>query len=240
MAVVLAHRDWHAGVLGIIAGRLADLYARPVLLISLGDDPAPGSGRSVPGFALHEALRACGEGLVSHGGHAAAAGFKIRQAHVDDFRARFCAYAALQFASGPPAPRLVLDAEVPLSAVTHGFVKELARLEPYGSQNPRPLFLAGGLEVVGAPRRVGHGERHLSFRVRQHGTTLRAIGFNLADRCEELMSASGSCCLVFTPRLNEWQGFTQVDLEVQDLQAGSRARLAEGLPDRSSHTSLTP
>src|SRR5262249_44828521 len=95
MALVLAHRDWHAGVLGIIAGRLADLYARPVLLISLGDDPAPGSGRSVPGFALHEALRACGEGLVSHGGHAAAAGFKIPQAHVDDFRARFCAYAAL-------------------------------------------------------------------------------------------------------------------------------------------------
>jgi single-stranded-DNA-specific exonuclease len=212
-------------VLGIVAGRLADLYARPALLIALGDDPAPGSGRSVPGFPLHEALRACGDGLASHGGHAAAAGFKVPHAHVDVFRELFCAYAARRFAACPPVPTLVLDAEVPLSAVTHGFVKDLGRLEPYGSQNPRPLFLAGNLEVVGTPRKVGHGERHLSFRVRQQGTTLRAIAFNLADRCEELLSAGGACCLVFTPRFNEWQGYTHVDLDVQDFQPGPRARL---------------
>jgi single-stranded-DNA-specific exonuclease len=79
--------------------------------------------------------------------------------------------------------------------------------------------------VVDPPRRVGGGERHLSFRVRQEGTTLRAIAFNFGDRAEELMSAGGWCCLVFTPSFNEWQGWRSVQLEVRDFQAGKQARL---------------
>jgi len=85
--------------------------------------------------------------------------------------------------------------------------------------------LAGGLQVVGEPRRLGGGERHLSFRVRQEGTTLRAIAFGMGDRVEELMSAQGFCCLAFTPRINEWNGFRNIELEVVDLQAGRQARL---------------
>jgi single-stranded-DNA-specific exonuclease len=226
-ALVLASRSWHPGLIGIVAGRLAELYGRPVLLIALrdGDDPGHGSGRSVPGFRLHEALAACGDGLVSHGGHAAAAGFKIGRDAVDGFRARFCEYADRYFASGPPAPRLALDAEVPLSALTPGLIEAIAQLEPYGSGNPQPVFLAGGLEVVGEPRLLGAGERHLSFRVRQAGRELRVIAFGMADRLEELRSAGGRCCLAFTPRINEWQGRRSVELELRDLQPGPQAKL---------------
>ena len=78
---------------------------------------------------------------------------------------------------------------------------------------------------MGTPRRVGGGERHLSFRVRQEGTVIRAIAFNMGERAEELMSAGGSCCLVFSPSFNEWQGWRSVQLEVRDFQAGTRARL---------------
>jgi single-stranded-DNA-specific exonuclease len=225
-ALVLASPEWHAGVIGIVASRLVDLYARPVLLIALGDDPGQGSGRSVPGFPLHEALRACGDGLHSHGGHAAAAGFRIAHALVETFRERFYSYAARHFGmAGPPVPRLVIDAEVPLSVLTLGLLEALAQLEPYGAGNPRPLFLAGDLQVVGEPRRIGGGERHLTFRVRQQGKELRAIAFGMGDRFEELLAAGGRCCLVFTPRLNEWQGRRSVELEVQDFQAGPQARL---------------
>jgi single-stranded-DNA-specific exonuclease len=80
--------------------------------------------------------------------------------------------------------------------------------------------------VVGTPRRVGAGERHLSFRVRQEGKNLRAIAFGMGDRAEELMSAQGQCCVVFTPKINEWQGWRSVELEVRDFQAGLRAALA--------------
>jgi single-stranded-DNA-specific exonuclease len=227
-ALVLARKDWHAGVIGIVAGRLVEQFSRPALMIALkeGDEPGLGSGRSVPGFALHKALSACGENLISHGGHAAAAGFKIRHGDVDIFRQRFVAYAAEHFPTGPVAGRLDIDAEVPLSAVTHGLLEGMARLEPYGAGNPRPRLLAGPVQIVGSPRRVGKGERHLQFRVRQHEATLPAIAFGFAERAEELVSAGGQCCLVFTPTFNEWQGYRSVQLQIEDFQAGERARLA--------------
>jgi single-stranded-DNA-specific exonuclease len=234
-ALVLAHPGWHAGIIGIVAGRLVDLFARPALLIALPAADAVGnglharvgvgSGRSVPGFALHEALHACGDLLLGHGGHAAAAGFRILPEYIDAFRARLCEHTAGQFPEGPPTPMLILDAEVPLNMLTLGLLDDLNRLEPYGAENRRPLFLAGDLQVKGEPRKVGNGERHLSFRVVQRGTVLKAIAWGMADRAEELMSAGGACCLAFTPKLNEWQGYRSVDLEVTDFQAGGQARL---------------
>ncbi|MFL5339137.1 MAG: single-stranded-DNA-specific exonuclease RecJ [Gemmataceae bacterium] len=224
-ALVLANEEWHAGVIGIVAGRLAEAFGRPTLLVASQSDPAPGSGRSIPGFALHEALLACAADLHSHGGHAAAAGFRISLDRLDSFRAAFCAYTATHFPDGVPPPRLSLDAEVPLSALTFGLLREIDRLEPYGAQNPRPKFLAGGLQIVGEPRKIGGGERHLSFRVKQGGAALRAIAFGMGDRVEELMSAGGKCCLAFTPRLNEWNGYTNVEIEVVDFQPGDMATL---------------
>jgi single-stranded-DNA-specific exonuclease len=226
-ALVLASSDWHAGVIGIVAGRLADLYGRPVLMIALQEHLAvgQGSGRSVPGFALHQALQACGDGLISHGGHAGAAGFKIAHDLIASFRDRFCAYAAQHFNGQEPGPRLEIDAEVPLSILTPGLVEDLTVMEPCGAGNPRAVFLAGPMQILGCPRRVGRGERHVQFRVRQQETSLPAIAFQFADRVEELMSAGGQCCLAFTPTINEWQGWRTVQLEIIDFQVGSAARL---------------
>jgi single-stranded-DNA-specific exonuclease len=105
-------------------------------------------------------------------------------------------------------------------------VDALALLEPFGAGNPQPLLLAGELQIVGEPRKVGNGDRHLSFRVRQHHRELRAIAFGMGDCLEELMSAGGQCCLVFAPKINEWQGRRSVELEVRDFQPGPRAQLA--------------
>jgi single-stranded-DNA-specific exonuclease len=267
-ALVLASAEWHPGVIGIVAGRLAEQFGRPALMIALlefrglnatspaepltGQDevgrsfqavedyvglerptykPQPivvghGSARSVPGLALHEALQDCGDLLLSHGGHAAAAGFRIQPDRIDAFRERICVAVTQRLDAGLPPPSWIIDAEVPLSALTLPMLKDLGRLEPYGSDNRRPLFLAGPLQVVGSPTKIGKGERHLGFRVRQENTTLRAVAFSMGDRAEELMSAGGQCCLVFTPRVNEWQGFRRVEIEVLDFQAGPRARLA--------------
>ncbi len=230
-ALVLAGDDWHPGIIGIVAGRLAEQFARPVLLIALaktkdGEIFGQGSGRSVPGFALHEALTACGDLLLAHGGHAAAAGFRVKPDAIDALRDRFAAHAQNHFVGGMPAPRLTIDAEVPLSALTVGLMRDVDRLEPYGSQNRKPLFLATGLEVVGEPNRIGRGELHMSFRVRQEGIVLRAIAFGMAERLEELTSAGGRCCLVFTPKMNEWNGRRSVELEVADLRPGDQTELA--------------
>ncbi len=234
-AIVLANEGWHAGVIGIVASRLVDIYGRPALMIAMptgpiavkaGEPIGVGSGRSIAGFALNEALEACTDLLIGHGGHQMAAGFRLRLANLDAFRERLCGHTAKHFPiGGPPAPTLVLDAETPLSALTLGLLRDLDRLEPYGAENRKPLFLAGGLELVGEPRRVGTPDHHLSFRVRQNGTVLKAIAFGMADRLEELTSAGGACCLAFTPKINEWQGRRSVDLHVTDFQAGAEARL---------------
>jgi single-stranded-DNA-specific exonuclease len=225
-ALVLHRDDWHAGVIGIVAGRLAEQFGRPVLLIAgKPDAPCPGSGRSIPGFALHEALAHCGEHLVSHGGHAAAAGFRILPERIDQFREQFCDYTARHFPAGPPAPTLTLDAEVPLAALTPGLLAQIDRLEPYGAENPRPKFLTADLEIVGEPRRMGGGERHLSFRVKQGSKSIRCVAWNMAERLDDLMSAERRCCLAATPKINEWNGYRSVELEVADFQPGPVAAL---------------
>jgi single-stranded-DNA-specific exonuclease len=232
-ALILASPDWHGGIVGIVAGRLAEQYGRPTLMVTLPrpeDDGEParlavGSGRSIPGFALHEALSACNDLLASHGGHAQAAGFRLRPEDLPAFRQCFYACVARSFPQGVPTPELVLDAEAPLAALTLGLLGDLDRLEPYGAENRRPLFLAGGLRIVGEPRKVGQGERHLSFRVSQGPIILKAIAWGMAERAAELMSAGGACCLAFTPKRNEWQGRVTVDLEVADFQPGAEARL---------------
>jgi single-stranded-DNA-specific exonuclease len=224
-AIVLAKPNWHPGVIGIVAGRLAELYARPALVIGISNGAvlAQGSGRSVGGLALHAALEACQEHLVSHGGHAAAVGFRLMADRVDGFRDRFCEYVSANSQSGAAHPRLMIDAELPLHTITPRLVDAISRLEPYGAGNPRPCFLAGPVRIVGTPRAVGRGNRHLQFHVRQADTTVPAVAFNMADRAAELLSADGECCLAFTPSLNEYQGWRRLQLELTDFQPGSRA-----------------
>ena len=227
-AMVVASEDWHPGVVGIVASRLVDHFGKPALVIALppNEQIATGSGRSIPGFALHQALLACDSLLEGHGGHAAAAGFKVRPERIPALRDRFNAYVASHYPGGAPASRLTLDAEVPLSAITHGLLKDMDKLEPYGAGNPRPKFLAADVKVEGA-RLIGTGEvqRHMDFRARQGETTIRCVAWGMADRMEELMSAGGDCCLAFTPKVNEWKGFRKIELQVIDLKPGKTVEL---------------
>lgn len=225
-AFVLASEEWHPGVIGIVASRLVDRYARPVLIVSTRDEVGSGSGRSIDGFALHEALSACGEHLISHGGHAMAAGFKVEKGNIAALREAFVAHAKHRLNGQVMQHTLVLDTEAPLSALTKGLVDGIAALHPHGSGNRRPLFLASGLQVAGEPKKVGKGEKHLQFQVKQEGGRIsKAIAFGMAERAEELLSQGGNCCLAFTPKGNEWNGYYSVDMEVADIQAGAVARL---------------
>ncbi len=227
-AIVLASPDWHQGVVGIVAGRITEQFGKPSVMVALrpNDEVSTGSGRSVPGVPLHEVLKDCEGALEGFGGHAAAAGVKVRPSRLDEFRATFAAAVARRFPSGLPAPRLNLESEIPLAALTLTLVNELEKLEPYGAENPRPRFLASGLEVVpDSARKLGAESRHLTFRVRQGATTVKAIAFGMGERMDELLSAGGSCSLAFVPRINEWQGRRSVEMEVVDLQAGADPRI---------------
>lgn len=227
-ALVVASSDWHPGIIGIVASRLVDHFGKPALVIAAqaGGGPGSGSGRSVAGLALHQALASCGDSLQSHGGHAAAAGFKVLTPDIDELRRKFNDYVRANFDGQPPTPRLKLEVEVPLSALTFGLLNDLDKLEPYGTDNTRPKFLASGLKLEGTPRKMGTDERHMSFRVRQGSTLMRAVAFGMGDRFDELMSQGGNCSVAFTPKLNEFNGQRTIELDVIDFRAGADPELS--------------
>jgi len=218
-ALVLADRDWHPGVIGIVAGKLAEQYARPVVVCALdklGAKPAIGSGRSVPGFDLHAAFAAAGEHLASHGGHAAAAGLRVDEAHLGAFRGAFCAEAARVLGEHGQSLELTIDAEAPLSSLTHQIVTQIERLAPFGHGNQRPTLCASGVRLASPPRRMGGAGRHLSVDLEQAGVKLRAVAFGAGDREEELLRVDGPLEVAFRPVINTFRGYRSVEMHLAD------------------------
>jgi single-stranded-DNA-specific exonuclease len=223
-ALVLAGRGWHPGVIGIVAGRLAEKFHRPVVLLSqdeLGVKPALGSARSVQGFNLHAALTACSHHLLSHGGHAAAAGLKIADESIEAFRAEFCEHAAVAIPPEMRSAELHIDAETPLAALTLNTVRQMEQLAPFGSGNTRPLLCTSAVRLAGPPKRMGEGERHLMLNLLQHNLRLRAVAFGGADWHDELAkhAGNGGVSIAFRPTINVFRGQQSVELELADWQA---------------------
>jgi len=220
-ALVLAERGWHPGVIGIVAGRLAEKFHRPVALIafdSLGLKPGVGSARSVPGFDLHAALRSCSEHLLSHGGHAAAAGLKIAEANLAAFRADFCEHASGEITPSQRQAELRIDAETPFSALNLATVDQLERLAPFGQGNLRPVLCAGQVTLAEPAKRIGGGERHLSLQLVQHGIRLRAVAFGGGDWADPLNAVTGPISVAYRPIINDFRGRKSVELQVCDWQ----------------------
>lgn len=218
-ALVLADRGWHPGVIGIVAGRLAEKYHRPVVLISwdqLGVKPGVGSARSVPGFNLHAALEVCDQYLLSHGGHAAAAGLRIEEDKLDGFREAFCEVADEELSDRQRVAELRIDAEFPLSAFTTQTVRLIERLAPFGQGNARPLLCASGVAVAGPPRTIGSSGRHLAMRLSQHGVALRAVAFGGGDWADELAVLDQPIDVAFRPVINTFRGRHNVELHLVD------------------------
>jgi single-stranded-DNA-specific exonuclease len=223
-AFVLAERGWHPGVIGIVAGRLVDKYHRPVVLVALDDlgvKPGIGSARSIPGFNLHEALANCSQHLVSHGGHAAAAGLKIEESRVDDFRSDFCEQVAetVTTDSRRAGTELSIDAEVSFGELTLATLNQIERLAPFGQHNPRPLLCASDVTLAGPVQRIGGGGRHLALKLAQHGVVMRAVAFGNGDWADDLGKLSGPLSVAFRPVVNEFKGYRRVELHLSDWQA---------------------
>lgn len=215
--LVLADESWHAGVVGIVAARIAGEFDRPAVLIALGPNGrGRGSGRSVRRFDLHRALGACATELIGFGGHAFAAGLEVSADRLESLRDSMNAHAAEHF--GEVSEReIMIDAELPLGVLTPSFMHEINQLAPYGEGLANPLFSSPPLEVSGS-KRIGRSLNHLSFNVLQGGVRRRAIAYGLGERATEIEGRRLS--LAFTPRLNLFRGQANIDLEVRDIKMG--------------------
>jgi single-stranded-DNA-specific exonuclease len=215
-AIVLAREGWHSGVIGIVASRLAEMFHRPAIVISLGAEASQGSARSIPGFDVYEAIKQCSDGLLAFGGHKAAAGLKLKGDQFADFARRFEESCRNSLTQEQLEREMMIDAEVLLGTLTLRVVEEIEKLEPHGIGNSRPLLLANDLEIAAQPREVGTRKQHLQLRFKQGGHELKAIGWNLAEKAESL-SAGSRCSVVFHPSINEWNNRRDVQMEIRDI-----------------------
>ena len=218
-AIVVSGAGWHTGVIGIVASRIVEKYYRPTILIGTHEGRAQGSGRSIQGFHLFEALTACREHLTNFGGHAMAAGVRLPEEAVPRFREAFLAHAATLAGPVPPAPVIKVDAEVSLVDVTLNAVRLMDRMGPFGAGNPRPVLAAKSLKVVGTPRRIGRQGEHLAFTVTEAGRACRAVAWRHGPLAETVGRA-GACGLAFTARVSDFGNKHEVELHVKDLWIG--------------------
>jgi len=178
-AILLADSRWNAGVIGIAAAKLAEKYYRPCVLFG-GDGDLIGSARSVPGINIYEVLGAFADSYEKFGGHAQAAGLTIRPERLDSLRADVCAHIRAHYDESAFVPQKLYDMELSAGDVTHRFVEELARLEPFGPENEQPVLVIRDAELTGV-RFVGRDQTHLKFTLRQGDKALDAVSFGFAD-----------------------------------------------------------
>jgi single-stranded-DNA-specific exonuclease len=216
--IVLAAEDWHAGVIGIVASRVVDDYHRPAILINSGNgDIAQGSARSIEGFNIHEAITACSEHLESFGGHAMAAGIKIRKEKIADFTAALEEYAQKNLNQNLLTAKLDIDALCSVGDLSRSVVDELKLLEPFGQGNRKPLFAAKGVKWISPPRRVGVKGDHLQIAIGDNTGSVRCIGFNMG-KLEKKLLETEYFNVAFEPDINTFNGNSSVQFVLTDIQ----------------------
>jgi single-stranded-DNA-specific exonuclease len=207
--LVLARDGWHAGVVGIVASRIVERFHRPAVLVAMGEGPGKGSGRSVEGFHLHDALAACSMHLARFGGHRHAAGVTVERERLPEFRAAFEAHALARLSEDDLVPRCRIDGWVGEADVTDRAAADLARLGPFGAGHPEPVFALRG--AAARARTVGAGGAHLKLALGR----LDAIGFGMGDR---LAACAGALEAAFTIGFDEWEGVRRLQLRLRDVR----------------------
>ena len=221
--LVFDSAEWHNGVIGIVASRLVDEFHRPALLLSIdaASNIAQGSGRSIRGLHLFDALAREQGHLLSFGGHAAAAGLKIDAAKIDLFKASFKENVSSILTDADLVRRLHIDEQVSLNQVSVQLCNELDRFEPCGAGNHRPMLAAFNVVLPAPPKLMGKEEKHLNFFARQEKTARRVVGFNCADRFNSLCDSAQGIDLAFRPQLNTFRGEMSVELIMEEFRAAT-------------------
>ncbi|MFA5311107.1 MAG: single-stranded-DNA-specific exonuclease RecJ [Candidatus Omnitrophota bacterium] len=212
--IVVAKEDWHQGVLGIVASKLADRFYRPAIVISLSEKMCKGSARSIKNFHLFNALGECSRFLDGFGGHAHAAGITITRESIDDFRDSINKLAHKQLSLEDLLPSLDIDMELGLSDLEEKAVGELKELAPFGVGNREPLFFTRQLRLKGEPRDLAR--ETLKFYVTDGHYTREVIGFGMGALKNSLKEAK-VFDMVYTARMDNWLNEASVILEAKDI-----------------------
>jgi single-stranded-DNA-specific exonuclease len=210
--IVVYDESWHEGIIGLVAGRLVEEYNRPAVVIARGEEFSKGSARSVNGLNIVDVLRSYEGILEDVGGHAAAAGFTVKNENLDELVEALRQGTRKLLSTLDLRPVLKVDLELPLENLSFDLGFELERFKPYGVGNPEPLFVAWDIDVLSS-REVGRDRRHLKLNLTPG---FEAIWFGGAKNGD--LALGDKVAVVYTPTIEKWRGKEKVVLKIRDLK----------------------
>lgn len=213
--IVLADDKWHSGVIGIVCSKLKELYNRPIILITITNGIGKGSGRSINGFDLYEALHQNTEYLDTFGGHIMAAGLTIKEENINEFEESLNNYADPLLSEDMLLPKIKLESDVDIEAVNRPLIDLLQQMRPFGPGNMRPKFSIHNVSPFYAKI---IGNNHLKFKISKNNSSLDCIAWNLAEKYELVSNTSNAIDIAFVPQLNHWNGTVSIQLVIKDIR----------------------
>jgi len=216
---ILGSKEWHRGVIGIVASRLKDIYHRPVLLFSYENGKAFGSGRSIKEFSLINCLRNSGHLCMSYGGHPLAVGCEIQQSCFDDFRKEINAYADSEINDTDLKRKIKIDVKIDFKVITNSFLEEIDLIKPYGAGNPKPVFLSEKVCIASRPQ-VLKG-KHSKFILKKDERIFEAMGWGRKDWVEGV-ERGDRADIVYSFSHNEYLGKKRLNFVLHDIRSERR------------------
>jgi single-stranded-DNA-specific exonuclease len=214
--IVLDEINWHPGVIGIVASRIVEQFSKPSILIGLDNEIGKGSGRSMSGFNLYEAMNKCSELFVSFGGHEMAAGLTIKTDNIEAFRKKINTVAKDMLQGKELLPELLVDYKLEPSEINLQVAKQLKDLEPFGMGNPNPNFVCRNMQILDK-RLVGANSKHLSLNLYDGNSNVKAIAFNMGNLFN-VLSSSKKIDIICCMDINLWNNNENVQLIIKDIK----------------------
>ncbi|MFB0946172.1 MAG: single-stranded-DNA-specific exonuclease RecJ [Spirosomataceae bacterium] len=217
-STVLFQKDWHKGVVGIVASRCIERYYRPTIILTESKGVAAGSARSVAGFDLYAAVEACSEHLEQFGGHTHAAGMTLPLENVVPFKRAFDSYVRQHITEEQLVPKIEVDLEVNLSDITAKFYRIMQQMSPFGPQNMQPVFMTKGLSLAAKPRILKEKHFKLELLEEETGMTLTALGFGMTEQFYKPLLQHKYFDATYTIETNTFRGNTSLQLFLKDIK----------------------
>ena len=211
--IIVAGENWHHGVIGIVASKITELYFKPSILLCYEGDEAKGSGRSIPGFDLHEALMKCLDHIEKFGGHSMAIGITIKREELEEFRDSL-EKVAREAHIEDITPIIQIDAKISLNDINKEMVESLKQLEPFGEGNKMPVFVIKNLKIDSI-RALTEG-KHLKLTLKEGNNIIDAIGFNMGELAEEY-KIGNKIDVVGVLEINSFNGVDSVQINMKDI-----------------------
>lgn len=215
--LVLYSKEWHQGVIGIVASRLVEKYHMPAIVLTCEDGVGKGSGRSIPSFDLYKGLEKLQDILLSFGGHKYAAGLKIAEADISDLQRRFHETVDELLSPEDFEAELKVDAFIEPEDINPDFMRWLEKMEPYGAGNREPVFCMRNVRKYQPATFVGRDNTHLKMFLEKNGRTFDCIGYNMKQYAE-IVSSGESFDVIFTPSINGYYGGRYMQLILKDIK----------------------